>query len=44
MRLLGTGRGGTGVWFLVDDVDAAYRERSAQGFAFNEPPFDMRWS
>ena len=36
-----TGRGGTGVWFLVDDVDAAYRAKMAEGFTFNEPPFDI---
>lgn len=35
----GTGRGGTGVWFEVADVEAAYREKLAGGFAFNEPPF-----
>ena len=37
----GTGRGGTGAWFLVDDVDATYRELAAAGFVFNEPPFDI---
>ncbi|HTO13418.1 MAG TPA: VOC family protein [Candidatus Binatia bacterium] len=37
----GTGRGGTGIWFLVDDVDAAYRELTAAGVTFNEPPFDI---
>ena len=37
----GTGRGGTGVWFEVEDVDAAYAERVAAGFAFNEEPFDI---
>ncbi len=38
----GTGRGGTGVWFAVDDVDAAFAELKAQGFSFNEAaPFDI---
>lgn len=37
----GTGRGGTGVWFEVDDVDARYEELRAEGFAFNEEPFDI---
>jgi predicted enzyme related to lactoylglutathione lyase len=37
----GTGRGGTGVWFLVDDVDQSYRELGAEGFKFNEAPFDI---
>jgi catechol 2,3-dioxygenase-like lactoylglutathione lyase family enzyme len=38
----GTGRGGTGVWFEVDDVDAAYRELTARGYRFNESaPFDI---
>ena len=37
----GTGRGGSGVWFEVEDVDAAYAERTAEGFAFNEEPFDI---
>ena len=38
----GTGRGGTGVWFEVDDVDAAFAELSAKGYAFNEAePFDI---
>jgi len=37
----GTGRGGTGCWFLVDSVDAAYKEKTAEGFKFNEPPFDI---
>ena len=37
----GTGRGGTGVWFEVDDVDAAYEERQEHGFDFNEAPFDI---
>jgi predicted enzyme related to lactoylglutathione lyase len=36
----GTGRGGTGAWFLVDSVDDAYRELTRAGFVFNEPPFD----
>ncbi len=37
----GTGRRGTGVWFLVDDVDQSYRELGAEGFKFNEAPFDI---
>jgi predicted enzyme related to lactoylglutathione lyase len=37
----GTGRGGTGVYFEVDDVDQAYRERVARGYKFNEEPFDI---
>jgi len=38
----GTGRGGTGVWFEVDDVDAAFKELTARGYKFNEPePFDI---
>jgi predicted enzyme related to lactoylglutathione lyase len=37
----GTGRGGTGVWFEVESVDDAYRELTARGYAFNEPPFDI---
>ena len=34
----GTGRGGTGVWFEVEDVQAAYEERVGRGYAFNEEP------
>lgn len=38
----GTGRGGTGVWFEVDDVDRRFAEMKAEGFAFNEAaPFDI---
>jgi catechol 2,3-dioxygenase-like lactoylglutathione lyase family enzyme len=37
----GTGRGGTGVYFHVDDVDAAYRELRARGYIFNEEPYDI---
>ena len=37
----GTGRGGTGVWFHVDSVDEAYRERVARGYRFNEEPYDI---
>ena len=38
----GTGRGGTGVWFLVDDVDAAFKELRGRGYQFNEEaPFDI---
>jgi predicted enzyme related to lactoylglutathione lyase len=36
-----TGRGGTGVWFEVEDVEAAYRELTGRGYRFNEPPFDI---
>lgn len=35
----GTGRGGTGVWFEVEDVEQAYRQLTADGFVFNEPPY-----
>jgi predicted enzyme related to lactoylglutathione lyase len=37
----GTGRGGTGVWFEVEDVEQAYRELLGVGFVFNEAPFDI---
>lgn len=37
----GTGRGGSGVWFEVPSVEDAYRELTARGYAFNEPPFDI---
>jgi predicted enzyme related to lactoylglutathione lyase len=37
----GTGRGGSGVWFEVESVDAAYEELRARGYEFNEPPFDI---
>jgi len=37
----GTGRGGTGVWFEVDDVQAAYSELTANGYTSNQPPFDI---
>jgi len=37
----GTGRGGTGAWFLVDSVDDVYRRLTAEGFRFNEEPFDI---
>ena len=38
----GTGRGGTGVWFEVEDVDAAFDELRERGYVFNEPePFDI---
>jgi predicted enzyme related to lactoylglutathione lyase len=37
----GTGRGGTGAWFEVDNVDEAYRQKLAEGFVFNEEPFDI---
>lgn len=37
----GTGRGGTGVWFEVDDVDARFAELQSEGFVFNESPFDI---
>ncbi len=36
-----TGRGGTGVWFEVEDVRAAYEERKARGYTFNEEPMDI---
>ena len=36
----GTGRGGTGVYFEVDDTDEAYAELKARGYQFNEEPFD----
>lgn len=36
-----TGRGGTGVWFEVDDVDGIYRRKLGEGFEFNEEPFDI---
>ena len=36
------GAGGTGVWFLVDDVDAAFKELRGRGYQFNEEaPFDI---
>lgn len=37
----GTGRGGSGTWFLVDSVDDTYRELTAAGVLFNEAPFDI---
>ncbi len=37
----GTGRGGSGVWFEVDDVDEMYRQKLTEGFAFNKEPFDI---
>ncbi|HJN91113.1 MAG TPA: VOC family protein [Dehalococcoidia bacterium] len=37
----GTGRGGTGVWFEVEDVDAAYAELAERGYSFNEEPWDI---
>lgn len=38
----GTGRGGSGVWFEVENVEDAYRELSARGYKFNEDkPFDI---
>jgi predicted enzyme related to lactoylglutathione lyase len=37
----GTGRGGTGVWFEVEDVDAAYAELTERGYQFNEEPWDI---
>ncbi len=36
----GTGRGGTSVWFSVDDVVAAYAELKGRGYAFNEEPME----
>ena len=37
----GTGRGGTGVWFEVEDVDKAYAQWRDEGLQFNEEPFDI---
>jgi predicted enzyme related to lactoylglutathione lyase len=37
----GTGRGGSGVWFEVEDVEQAYRGRVAGGFTFNEEPYEI---
>jgi predicted enzyme related to lactoylglutathione lyase len=37
----GTVHGGSGVWFEVDDVDAAHAALVADGFAFNEAPFSI---
>jgi predicted enzyme related to lactoylglutathione lyase len=37
----GTGRGGTGVYFYVESVDAAYKELTARGYRFNEAPYDV---
>ncbi len=37
----GTGRGGTGVYFHVEDVDSAYQELTARGYTFNEEPYDI---
>lgn len=38
----GTGRGGTGIWFEVENVDEAFRELTARGYQFNErEPFDI---
>jgi predicted enzyme related to lactoylglutathione lyase len=37
----GTGRGGTGVYFHVESVDAAYQELTARGYRFNEAPYDV---
>lgn len=34
----GTGRGGTSVWFAVEDVRATYAEGQAKGYGFNEEP------
>jgi predicted enzyme related to lactoylglutathione lyase len=36
-----TVHGGTGVWFEVDDVRAAYEQKRAEGFKFNEEPFSI---
>jgi predicted enzyme related to lactoylglutathione lyase len=36
-----TGRGGTGVWFEVADVDDTYQRKISEGFVFNEKPFDI---
>jgi catechol 2,3-dioxygenase-like lactoylglutathione lyase family enzyme len=40
----GTGRGGTGVYFHVDDVEAAYQALTARGYRFNEEPMTFRWA
>ena len=37
----GTGRGGTGVWFAVEDVQSAYEELVGRGYSFNEEPMDI---
>jgi len=37
----GTGRGGSGVWFEVEDVAAAHAELTSRGYRFNEEPFDI---
>ena len=37
----GTGRGGTGIWFEVENVDDAYAELTGRGYTFNEPPFEI---
>ncbi len=37
----GTGRGGSGVWFEVESVDATYHELKDAGFSFNEAPYDI---
>jgi predicted enzyme related to lactoylglutathione lyase len=39
--VLGTGRGGTGVYFHVASVDEAYQELTARGYRFNEEPYDV---
>jgi hypothetical protein len=31
----------TGVYFRVDDVDAAYKALSTRGYTFNEEPYDI---
>ena len=37
----GTGRGGTGVYFQVDNVDEAFKELTDRGYRFNEEPYDI---
>ena len=37
----GTGRGGTGVYFHVDDVEAAYQALTVRGYRVNEEPYDI---
>ena len=38
----GTGRRGTGIWFEVENVDAAFQELGARGYKINEAaPFDI---
>jgi predicted enzyme related to lactoylglutathione lyase len=36
----GTGRGGTGLYFAVEDVVTTYNELKGRGYVFNEEPWD----